>query len=59
MSKKNTDAPSKPSLRVINGGINAKSDGLGDPCVPIDISYIPQQSSKPEAPLHEVDRLED
>ncbi len=49
MSKKN---PASNSLKknfkidVINGGKDAESYGLGDPCVPPEFSYFPEEKSK-------------
>ena len=59
MSKKNTQSHNNSELRVINGDMNAESYGLGDPCVPIELSYFPEENPKSRAVLSEVDRLDD
>jgi len=59
MSKKNTHSQNIPDLRVINGGMNAESYGLGDPCVPEELSCFPEENCKSRASLNEIDRLDD
>jgi hypothetical protein len=49
MSKKNTQSHNNPELRVINGDMNAESYGLGDPCVPMELSYFPEENPKSRA----------
>ena len=44
MVKKN-QFQNKAALRVISGDKNAESYGLGDPCVPIELSYFQEQNS--------------
>ena len=49
MPKKNLASSSlKKNLRinVIKGGKDAESYGLGDPCVPPEFSYFPEEKSK-------------
>ena len=49
MSKKNhVSSSSKNNLKinVIKGGKDAESYGLGDPCVPPELSYFPEEKSK-------------
>ena len=49
MSKKNTASNySKKNFKinVIKGGKEAESYGLGDPCVPPEFSYFPEEKSK-------------
>ena len=49
MSKKNPASnPSKKNFKinVIKGGKDAESYGLGDPCVPPEFSYFPEEKSK-------------
>ena len=49
MSKKNPASKySKKNFKinVIKGDKDAESYGLGDPCVPLEISYIPEEKSK-------------
>ena len=49
MSKKNrVSNSSKKNFRinVIKGGKDAESYGLGDPCVPPEFSYFPEEKSK-------------
>ena len=51
MSKKNlASSSSKKNLKinVIKGGKDAESYGLGDPCVPPEFSYFPEEKSKPK-----------
>ena len=59
MSQKNTPSQNNRHFRIINGGMNAESYGLGDPCVPIELSYFPEENPKSDALLKEVDALED
>ena len=59
MSKKNTQSHNNPDLRVINGDMNAESYGLGDPCVPMELSYFPEENPKSRALLSEVDSRDD
>ena len=59
MSKKNTQSNNNPDLRVINGDMNSKSYGLGDPCVPMELSYFPEENPKSRALLSEVDSRDD
>ena len=33
-------------IKVIKGGKDAESYGLGDPCVPPELSYFPEEKSK-------------
>ena len=49
MSKKNLSSNSskkKFKTNVIKGGKDAESYGLGDPCVPPEFSYFPEEKSK-------------
>ena len=49
MSKKNTASNSSKKnfkINVINGDKDAESYGLGDPCVPPEFSYFPEEKSK-------------
>ena len=49
MSKKNrVSNTSKKNFKinVIKGGKDAESYGLGDPCVPPEFSYFPEEKSK-------------
>ena len=49
MSKKNPASNSSKKnckISVIKGGKDAESYGLGDPCVPLDTSYFPEEKSK-------------
>ena len=49
MSKKNRVSNSSKknfNINVIKGGKDAESYGLGDPCVPPEISYFPEEKSK-------------
>ena len=49
MSKKNHASSSSKKnfkINVIKGGKDAESYGLGDPCVPPEISYFPEEKSK-------------
>ena len=49
MSKKNLSSNSskkKFKINVIKGGKDAESYGLGDPCVPPEFSYFPEEKSK-------------
>ena len=49
MSKKNPASNSskkKFKINVIIGGKDAESYGLGDPCVPPEFSYFPEEKSK-------------
>ena len=59
MSKKNTLSHKNPDLRVIYGDMNAECYGLGDPCVPMELSYFPEENPKSRALLSEVDRRDD
>jgi hypothetical protein len=59
MSKKNTQSHNNPDLSVINGDMNAESYGLGDPCVPMELSYFPEENPKSRALLTEVDGRDD
>ena len=34
------------NINVIKGGKDAESYGLGDPCVPPEFSYFPEEKSK-------------
>ena len=36
----------KFKINVIKGGKDAESYGLGDPCVPPEFSYFPEEKSK-------------
>ena len=45
MAKKKYQSQNKADLRVISGDKNAESYGLGDPCVPIELSYFQEQNS--------------
>ena len=52
MSKKNRVSNSSKKnfkINVIKGGKDAESYGLGDPCVPPDFSYFPEEKSKSKA----------
>ena len=52
MSKKNSASNSskkKYKINVIKGGKDAESYGLGDPCVPLEISYFPEEKLKSKA----------
>ena len=49
MSKKNHVSNSSKknfNINVIKGGKDAESYGLGDPCVPPEFSYFPEEKSK-------------
>ena len=49
MSKKNRVSNSSKknfNINVIKGGKDAESYGLGDPCVPPEFSYFPEEKSK-------------
>ena len=49
MSKQNRVSNSSKKnfkINVIKGGKDAESYGLGDPCVPPEISYFPEEKSK-------------
>ena len=49
MSKKNRVSNSLKNnfkINVIKGGKDAESYGLGDPCVPPELSYFPEEKSK-------------
>ena len=59
MSKKNSQSHNNPELRVINGDMNAESYGLGDPCVPMELYYFPEENPKSRALLTEVDGRDD
>ena len=59
MSQKNTQSQNNSKLRVINGGMNSESYGLGDPCVPIELSFFPEENPKSDASLNKVDMLDD
>ena len=43
--KKKNQFQNKADLRVVIGDKNAESYGLGDPCVPIELSYFQEQNS--------------
>ena len=43
--KKKNQLQTKADLLVISGDKNAESYGLGDPCVPIELSYFQEQKS--------------
>ena len=45
MAKKKNQLQNKADLRVISGDKNAESYGLGDPCVPTELSYFQEQNS--------------
>ncbi len=52
MSKKNPTLNSLKKnfkINVIKGGKDAESYGLGDPCVPPEFSYFPEEKSKSKA----------
>ncbi len=59
MPKKNNLLQNRPALRVISGDLNSESFGLGDPCVPIELSYFHEENPIPCASLNEVDILDD
>ena len=42
-------------LKVIDGDKNTASYGLGDPCIPPEISNFPEEFPKSKAPLYKVD----
>ena len=49
MSKQNRVSNSSKKnfkINVIKGGKDAESYGLGDPCVPPEFSYFPEEKSK-------------
>ena len=49
MSKKNrvsNYSKKNFNINVIKGGKDAESYGLGDPCVPPEFSYFPEEKSK-------------
>ena len=49
MSKKNRVSNSSKknfNINVIKGGKDAESYGLGDPCVPPEFSYFPEEKLK-------------
>ena len=41
-------------LRMIRGGKDEESYGLGDPCVPPQISCFPEEKPKSTAPISQV-----
>ena len=57
--KKINQSQNKPNLRVINGDKNAESSGLGDPCVPIELSYFQEQNSSSCALQKKLVKLDD
>ena len=59
MSKKNPQSRNISDLRVINGDMKAESYGLGDPCVPMEMSFFPEENPKSRALLREVDSRDD
>ena len=59
MAKKKYQFKNKAGLRVISGGKNAESFGLGDPCVPIELSYFQEQNSSSCVSQKKVVRLDD
>ena len=49
MAKKNRVSNSSKKnfkINLIKGGKDAESYGLGDPCVPPELSYFPEEKSK-------------
>ena len=59
MAKKKYQFKNKVDLRVIDGDKNAESYGLGDPCVPIELSYFQEQNSSSCVSQKKVVRLDD
>ena len=59
MAKKKYQFKNKVDLRVIDGDKNAESYGLGDPCVPIELSYFQEQNSSSCESQKKVVRLDD
>ena len=58
MSKKNRVSNSSKKnfkINVIKGGKDAESYGLGDPCVPPEFSYFPEEKSKSKTHICLVD----
>lgn len=58
MSKKNPASKSSKKnfkINVIKGGKDAESYGLGDPCVPPQFSYFPEEKSKSKTQIYLVD----
>ena len=58
MSKKNPASNSSKKnckINVIKGGKDAESYGLGDPCVPPEFSYFPEEKSKSKTHIYLVD----
>ena len=50
MSKDFTlNSSKKFKINVIKGGKDAESYGLGDPCVPPEFSFFPEEKSKSKA----------
>ena len=41
-------------LQIIRGGKDDDAFGLGDPCVPPQVSYFPEEKPKSSAPLSQV-----
>ena len=54
-SKKNfLEAKKKPQLNIIRGGRDNDAQGLGDACVPPQLSYFPEEKAKSSASLSQV-----
>ncbi len=48
--KKQSDQLEQSEFCIIKGGKDDDTYGLGDPCIPLDISYIPDKKPKSPAP---------
>ena len=59
MAQKKNQPQNKANLRVISGDKNAESYGLGDPCVPIELSYFQEQNSSSRESQKKVVRPDD
>ena len=59
MAQKKNQPQNKTNLRVISGDKNAESYGLGDPCVPIELSYFQEQNSSSRESQKKVVRRDD
>ncbi len=48
--KKQSDELEQSEFRIIKGGKDDDTSGLGDPCIPHDISHSPDKKPKSPAP---------
>tara|TARA_B100000575_G_C22508296_1_gene331614 strand:+ start:204 stop:392 length:189 start_codon:yes stop_codon:yes gene_type:complete len=48
--KKQSDELEQSEFRIIKGGKEDDTYGLGDPCIPLDISHFPDKKVKSSAP---------